>query len=176
MVRIKRGDRIKTPHPAGHDLLGVVVNIIDRRPVYDGQPYGKLARYCRVNYDCGPSEWVAIELVTVCRSTNSQIIAAGGIDERVIELGKSKAQSDTISELDTSSLTHVLPPSPGSSIAVSTIFPDAVGWVECKVIKGRNYYYLRSGGSPQRYLGSTWAKAVDRLPGFLGAPLAGLPF
>jgi hypothetical protein len=167
--RLKPGDRIRTIHPAGHDLLGVVVDVIDRRPIYDGEPYGKRAKYIRVDFDHGAAEWVAIELIDVIKVRSNT--AAGEQKERVIELGERLPQPYTDSELEPSPLTLVSPPNPGTTIAVSSIFPDSTGWVECKVIKGRNYYYLRSESSPQRYLGSTWGKALDRLPSFLGERL-----
>jgi hypothetical protein len=168
MPRIKVGDRIKAFHPAGHHLLGEVLSIRKRS-------CEKKARYCEVRFDHShKNEWVAIELLELNQVRSNTV--AGDIEERVIELGKSIVESLIERDIELSSLTHVLPPKPGSSIAVSTIFPASTGWVECKTIKGGNYYYLRSGSSPQRYLGSTWVEAIDRLPRFLDVALKGLPF
>ncbi len=163
MSKIKVGDRIRTPHPAGHDLLGEVLSVQKRSTEMK-------AIYCEIKFDNSVrTEWVAIELIEVVKVRSNT--KKSSIEEPVIKLGKSKPQSVTEQELDTSSLTHLLPPVPGSSIAASAIIPNAVGWVECKVIKGRNYYYLRGAQMRQRYLGATWSKAIDRLPGYL-APLA----
>jgi hypothetical protein len=167
MPRVKLGDRIKASHPAGHHLLGEVLSI--RKRSCDNK-----ARYCEVKFDHShKSEWIAIELLELNQVRSNTV--AGDIEERVIELGERLPESLIERDIEPSPLTHVLPPKPGTTIAVSTIFPASTGWVECKTIKGRNYYYLRSGSSPQRYLGSTWVKAIDRLPGFLNIR-AGLPF
>jgi hypothetical protein len=165
MTRIKVGDRIRTIHPAGHDLLGEVVELVKRSTEVK-------ARYAVVQFEVGKPERVAIELIEKVRGETVKTC----IEERVIELGESIPESLIERDIEPSPLTHVLPPKPGSTIAVSAIYPNSVGWVECKVIKGRNYYYLRGESHPQRYLGSTWVKALDRLPGFLLQSIDGLPF
>lgn len=164
MAKIRPGDRIKALHPAGHELLGEVLSM-KRRSTQ------KKNRYCEVRFDhAHKNEWVAIELLELIqiRSNTSPV----SIDVDVIELGKVTVKSLTERDIEPPSLTGgVLAPSPGCSIAVSTLFAASTGWIECKVIKGRHYYYLRSHSSPQRYLGATWVKALDRLPGFLGVAL-----
>jgi hypothetical protein len=180
MGRIRVGDRIRTPHPAGHYLLGEVMQMLKRSAETK-------ARYAVIRFvawsdrsqeftQIGKPERVAIELLEVVEvlstidKTSDKVrkkAVVPSIDAHVIELGKRLPQTLAETELDPSSLTAILPPKPGGSIAVSTIYPASTGWVECKIINGRNYYYLRGNSSPQRYLGSTWAKAIDRLPSFL---------
>jgi hypothetical protein len=200
MARIKRGDRIRTTHPlSGADLEGVVKNVVNRSHSYSGETDIKPAFYALVSFDHSKDEWVAIELLekvasrSIASSTKVTFMAqkitkgaqpqpvAGEQIPPVIELGNYPFQTSPASGFEVpSSLTH-FPPSVNSSVAVSSIYPDGVGSIEAKRVKGNIYYYLRRTGSRGQqesiYLAARWPKAIDVLARYcVTKPREGMPF
>jgi hypothetical protein len=204
MAKIKAGDRIRTIHPlSGHDLEGVVKSVqqsntqdSDKQRIRGD--FGR-AVYALVSFDYGKDEPVAIELLEKIsvRSITSAAKAKVGTQKiklgaqlepiedevihPVIELGNYPIQTSSVGGFEVpSSLTH-LAPSVNGSVAVSSIYPNGVGSIEAKRVKGNIYYYLRRTGSRGQqesiYLASRWPKAIDVLARYCSiAPREGVPF
>jgi hypothetical protein len=163
-TKIKVGDRVTTIHPLTHrQLVGVVDRLKDFRPIYGDIAEGQPAVKGLVTFDHG-QEWVSIELLRkVAAGELKPVINACVIKDR--EMG---IETITQQGIDDSISLSLIPPLPGCSIAVSTIYPGSSGSVECKRLKRKDYYYLRRRSQNQRwesiYLSGDWQKALNRLP------------